>query len=99
MRLVLHALVEEPSRRHHGSELSEAVGLSAGIVYPLLARLERPMRPSPRSTGHTTWLAAGGAAVLLGSTAAIWMAGAVALASFLLVAVALAGVRGAVRRG
>src|SRR3954468_1375647 len=41
MQLVLRALVQEPTRLRHGPELSETVGLSVGIVYPLLARLER----------------------------------------------------------
>ena len=37
---VLVALVAEPTRDHHGAQLLGATGLSAGRVYPVLARLE-----------------------------------------------------------
>lgn len=37
---VLVALVADPTRDHHGAQLLVATGLSAGRVYPVLARLE-----------------------------------------------------------
>ncbi len=39
-RMVLEALVAEPSRNHHGAEVVAGSGLPIGTVYPVLARLE-----------------------------------------------------------
>jgi DNA-binding PadR family transcriptional regulator len=37
---VLGALVAHPNRDHHGAEIHRETGLAAGVIYPVLARLE-----------------------------------------------------------
>ena len=37
---ILGALVAHPTRDHHGTEIRADTGLSAGSIYPVLARLE-----------------------------------------------------------
>jgi DNA-binding PadR family transcriptional regulator len=39
-RLVLQALLADPARERYGVELSDAAGLLAGTIYPILSRLE-----------------------------------------------------------
>jgi len=39
-QLVLRVLLEEPDRQRYGLDLSHALGLPSGTIYPILARLE-----------------------------------------------------------
>jgi DNA-binding PadR family transcriptional regulator len=40
-QLVLRVMLEEPDRQRYGLELSDALGLPSGTIYPILARLEQ----------------------------------------------------------
>lgn len=40
-QLVLHALLEHPTRELYGLEICNAAGLASGTIHPILARLER----------------------------------------------------------
>ena len=40
-QLVLRVLLEDPERQRYGLELSDALGLPSGTIYPILARLEQ----------------------------------------------------------
>ena len=37
---ILGSLIADPGRHHHGVEIRGATGLSLGVIYPVLARLE-----------------------------------------------------------
>lgn len=40
-RLVLQALMQEPTQERYGLQLAEVTGLPSGTIYPILARLEQ----------------------------------------------------------
>jgi DNA-binding PadR family transcriptional regulator len=40
-QLVLRVLLEDPAQQRYGLDLSEALGLPSGTIYPILARLEQ----------------------------------------------------------
>jgi PadR family transcriptional regulator, regulatory protein PadR len=40
VQLVLHALLEDPTRQMYGLEIGATAGLPSGTVHPILARLE-----------------------------------------------------------
>lgn len=40
-QLVLRVMLEDPDRERYGLELSDALGLPSGTIYPILARLEQ----------------------------------------------------------
>jgi PadR family transcriptional regulator, regulatory protein PadR len=40
-QLVLRVLLDDPDRQRYGLDLSEALGLPSGTIYPILARLEQ----------------------------------------------------------
>jgi PadR family transcriptional regulator PadR len=39
-QLVLHVLLQHPTRELYGVQISEAAGLATGTIHPILARLE-----------------------------------------------------------
>ena len=41
VRLVLHALAEDPDQERYGLQIVDATGLMPGTIYPILARLEQ----------------------------------------------------------
>lgn len=38
---VLHYLLSKPREKRSGAEISKAIGINSGTLYPILARLER----------------------------------------------------------